>query len=71
MVMFDVCFTEGDRHGSVGASHGGYGGRGSCNGDYLTCRQVRGDPYGSIYTPVEYGLGGDGSFGGTGLCSIF
>ena len=58
--------AEGDRLGTPGASHGGYGGRGACNGDYLTCRQVRNDPYGSLYTPVEYGSGGHGHFGGFG-----
>lgn len=64
--MVPVASADGDRHGTPGASHGGYGGRGACNGDYLTCRQVRNDPYGSLYEPVAYGSGGHGHFGGYG-----
>ena len=62
--------TEGHRLGSPGASHGGYGGRGRCENDYLTCRMVRGDPFGSMYHPVDFGMGGHGSFGGTGKITL-
>lgn len=49
-----------------GAGHGGVGGRGSCGGNFKTCRHPRGTPYGSLFEPEEFGSGGDGPGGGTG-----
>ena len=56
----------GHRLGATGASHGGNGGRGACNG-YLVCRMNRAEPYGNLYFPREYGSGGGGTNGGPGM----
>ena len=48
--------------GHSGASHGGMGGRGGCEG-YAACRLPRNSPYGSMYLPMDFGSGGYGSRG--------
>ena len=53
------------RLGSSGASHGGIGGAGGCDG-FVTCRLKRNRPYGNLYVPTEFGSGGDGNNGGSG-----
>nr|XP_026694748.1 uncharacterized protein LOC104266654 [Ciona intestinalis] len=51
--------------GHSGASHGGMGGRGGCEG-YKACRLPRNEPYGSLEQPKTFGSGGYGGRGGVG-----
>lgn len=53
------------RLGASGASHGGLGGAGACDG-FVTCRLKRNLPYGSVYIPAAFGSGGTGSMSGSG-----
>ena len=48
-----------------GASHGGSGGRGACDG-FKSCRLKRNIPYGNMYYPTSYGSGGANPRGGIG-----
>ncbi|XP_070535283.1 uncharacterized protein [Ptychodera flava] len=53
------------RLGNSGASHGGMGGRGGCDG-FKTCRLERHMPYCNMYYPDCFGSGGAGSKAGIG-----
>ncbi|XP_038052472.1 uncharacterized protein LOC119725183 [Patiria miniata] len=53
------------RLGNSGASHGGIGGRGPCDG-FVSCRLKRNLPYGNMLYPASFGSGGAGSRGGIG-----
>ena len=54
------------RFGASGASHGGTGGQGACS-NHLACKLSRSKAYGDLYQPMEFGGGGSGARGGSGM----
>ena len=76
-LLVHFCFTylyfvgvgQWHRYGASGASHGGTGGQGACS-NHLACKLSRTNAYGDLYQPLEFGSGGSGARGGSGMFKI-